>query len=130
MKFINISSLALAVFTILLTLVFFTWWAFKDKVVFGAEKFDQVRWMQYAATIEQECKRGDMAFDLQQNVLMRGARKEAVMALLGRPSIEQPLASNHSAIEYDLGKCMHVYHGLLVFFDANNQLTHSRISSH
>ncbi|MES2547710.1 MAG: hypothetical protein V4575_08380 [Pseudomonadota bacterium] len=125
MKFINISSIALAVFTVLLTIVFFTWWAFKDKVVFGAEKFDQTKWMQYAATIEQECKRGDMAFDLQQNILVKGARKEAVMALLGRPSIEEK-----NAIEYDLGKCMHVYHGLLIFFDGNNQLTQSRISSH
>jgi outer membrane protein assembly factor BamE (lipoprotein component of BamABCDE complex) len=125
MKFINISSIALAIFTVLLTIVFFTWWAFKDKVVFGAEKFDQTKWMQYASTIEQECKRGDMAFDLQQNILVKGSRKEAVMALLGRPSIEEK-----NAIEYDLGKCMHVYHGLLIFFDGNNQLTQSRISSH
>jgi hypothetical protein len=57
MKFINISSIALAVFTVLLTIVFFTWWAFKDKVVFGAEKFDQTKWIQHAATVEQECKR-------------------------------------------------------------------------
>ena len=129
MKFINISSIALAVFTVLLTIVFFTWWAFKDKVVFGAEKFDQTKWMQHSATIETECKRGDMAYDLQQNILIKGARKEAVMALLGRPSIEEVNAKSN-AIEYDLGKCMHVYHGLLIFFDANNQLTQSRISSH
>jgi len=25
---------------------------------------------------------------------------------------------------------MHVYHGLLIFFDANNRLLNSRISSH
>lgn len=129
MKLINISAIALAVFTVLLTIVFFTWWAFKDKVVFGAEKFDQTKWMQYASTIEQECKRGDMAYDLQQNILIKGAPKEAVMALLGRPSIEEVNESSN-AIEYDLGKCMHVYHGLLIFFDAKNQLTQSRISSH
>ena len=129
MKLINISAIALAVFTVLLTIVFFTWWAFKDKVVFGAEKFDQTKWMQYASTIEQECKRGDMAYDLQQNILIKGAPKEAVMALLGRPSIEE-VNENSNAIEYDLGKCMHVYHGLLIFFDAKNQLTQSRISSH
>ena len=129
MKFINISSIALAVFTVLLTIVFFTWWAFKDKVVFGAEKFDQTKWMQHAATIETECKRGDMAYDLQQNILIKSARKEAVMALLGRPSIEE-VNAKFNAIEYDLGKCMHVYHGLLIFFDTNNQLTQSRISSH
>jgi len=130
MKFINVSSIALAVFTVLLTIVFFTWWAFKDKVVFGSEKFDQTKWIQYATSTEQECKRGDMAFDLQQNILIKGARKEAVMALLGRPSLEESFAAKNSAIEYDLGKCMHVYHGLLIFFDANNQLTQSRISSH
>ncbi|MES2501018.1 MAG: hypothetical protein V4545_00320 [Pseudomonadota bacterium] len=129
MKFINISSIALAVFTVLLTIVFFTWWAFKDKVVFGAEKFDQTKWMQHVATIEQECKRGDMAYDLQQNILTKGVRKEAVMALLGRPSIEE-VNEKSNAIEYDLGKCMHVYHGLLIFFDQNNQLLQSRISSH
>ena len=129
MKLINISSIALAVFTVLLTIVFFTWWAFKDKVVFGAEKFDQIKWMQYAATIEQECKRGDMAYDLQQNILIKGARKEAVMALLGRPSIEE-VNEKSNAIEYDLGKCMHVYHGLLIFFNKDNQLLQSRISSH
>ena len=129
MKFINISSIALAVFTVLLTIVFFTWWAFKDKVVFGAEKFDQTKWMQYASTIEQECKRGDMAYDLQQNILIKGARKEAVMALLGRPSIEE-VNEKLNAIEYDLGKCMHVYHGLLIFFNQENQLLQSRISSH
>ncbi len=129
MKLINISSIALAVFTVLLTIVFFTWWAFKDKVVFGAEKFDQTKWMQYVSTIEQECKRGDMAYDLQQNILIKGAPKEAVMALLGRPSIEE-VNEKTNAIEYDLGKCMHVYHGLLIFFDANNRLTQSRISSH
>jgi len=45
--------------------------------------------------------------------------------LLGRPSFE-----DGPSVEYDLGKCMHVYHGLLIFFDANNRLLNSRISSH
>lgn len=125
MKFIRMASVALAVFTLLLTIVFFTWWIFKDQVVFGSERFDQTRWMQYASTLQHECKRGDMAYDLKQNILIKGAKREAVMALLGRPSIEEK-----NAIEYDLGRCMHVYHGLLIFFDEQGQLLHTRISSH
>jgi hypothetical protein len=125
MKFINMASIALAVFTLLLTIVFFTWWIFKDQAVFGSERFDQTRWMQYASTLQQECKRGDMAYDLKENILIKGAKREAVMALLGRPSIEEK-----NAIEYDLGRCMHVYHGLLIFFDEQGKLLHTRISSH
>jgi hypothetical protein len=125
MKLINWASIALAAFTVVLTIVFFTWWAMKDSVVFGNEKFDQVKWMQDAATIQAECKRGDMAYDLQQHVLARGVPREAVGVLLGRPSYE-----DSNTMEYDLGKCMHVYHGLRIFFDENNRLLHSRISSH
>ncbi len=125
MKLINAASIALAVFTVLLTIVFFTWWAFKDQAVFGSEKFDQTAWMQNAATLEQECKRGDMAYDLKERILIKGAKREAVMALLGRPSLEDT-----NAIEYDLGKCMHVYHALRIFFDNDGRLMHSRISSH
>ena len=97
----------------------------KDSLVFGSDKFDQVKWMQHATTIETDCKRGDMAYDLQQHVLSKGTSKEAVGVLLGRPSYE-----DGNAMEYDLGKCMHVYHGLLLFFDENNRLINSRISSH
>lgn len=125
MKLINWASIALAVFTLILTVVFFTWWAMKDSVVFGNEKFDQIKWMQSVATIETECKRGDMAYHLQQRILVRGTPRDAVTALLGRPSYE-----DSNALEYDLGKCMHVYHGLRIFFDENNRLLHSRISSH
>ena len=125
MKLISWASIALAVFTVILTIVFFTWWANKDSVVFGDEKFDQVKWMQSTATIETECKRGDMAYHLQQRILVKGTPRDAVTVLLGRPSYE-----DSNAIEYDLGKCMHVYHGLRIFFDENNRLMHSRISSH
>lgn len=125
MKFINIATISFTVFTILLTIVFFVWWTMKDSIVFGSEKFDQVKWMQSAATIETECKRGDMAYDLQKNILAVGSPKEAIAILLGRPSYEDT-----NSVEYDLGKCMHVYHGLLIYFDKNNRLTNSRISSH
>jgi hypothetical protein len=66
-----------------------------------------------------------MAYELQQNILARGTQRGAVTALLGRPAFE-----DENSIEYDLGKCMHVYHGLLIFFDQNNHLINSRISSH
>jgi len=125
MKLINWLSIALAAFTVVLTVVFFSWWAMKDSIVFGNEKFDQVKWMEHAASIETECKRGDMAYDLQHRVLGRGLPKEAVALILGRPSYEDAVS-----VEYDLGKCMHVYHGLLIFFDENNRLVNSRISSH
>lgn len=125
MKLINWLSIVFAAFTILLTIVFFGWWAMKDNIVFGNEKFDQAKWMQSAVTIQMECKRGDMAYDLQQHILAKGASREAVGVLLGRPSYE-----DSASMEYDLGKCMHVYHGLLIFFDGNNRLMNSRISSH
>jgi outer membrane protein assembly factor BamE (lipoprotein component of BamABCDE complex) len=125
MKLIHWLSIAFAAFTVVLTIVFFSWWIMKDRIVFGSDKFDQVKWMQAASTIQTECKRGDMAYDLQQHTLAIGSPREAVAVLLGRPSYEDA----HS-VEYDLGKCMHVYHGLLIYFDENNRLSNSRISSH
>jgi hypothetical protein len=125
MKLIKYATAALVIFTILLTIVFFIWWTFKDRFVFNGEPFDQAKWIQLATSTKNECKRGDMAYDLQQNILTRGVPREAVTALLGRPAFEEK-----NAIEYDLGKCMHVYHGLLIFFDENNRLINSRISSH
>ncbi|MGB4810888.1 MAG: hypothetical protein WBP13_00190 [Methylophilaceae bacterium] len=125
MKWIKWSSIFLTVFTIIVTVVFFGWWMFKDSIVFGGEKFDQVKWMQLAPNVQNECKRGDMAYDLQKNLLTRGLTRQAVEAMLGQPSYEEDYA-----VEYDLGKCMHVYHGILVYFDQNNRLINSRISSH
>jgi len=125
MKFINWATIVFTAFTVLLTIVFFSWWAMKDSLVFGSEKFDQVKWMQAEANLEKECKRGDMAYDLQQHILTKGTPKAAIGILLGRPSYEDV-----NSMEYDLGQCMHVYHGLLIFFDENNNLINSRISSH
>ena len=125
MKLIKWSSLIFAGLTLIITVVFFGWWMFKDSLVFGSEKFDQVKWMQHAPNLQNECKRGDMAYDLQKNILVRGLKREAVTSMLGRPAYEEA-----NAMSYDLGKCMHVYHGLLVYFDADNRLINSRISSH
>ena len=125
MKLIKWSSIIFAVITLIITVVFFGWWMFKDSLVFGSEKFDQVKWMQYAPSLQNECKRGDMAYDLQKNILVRGLKREAVTSMLGRPAYEES-----NSMSYDLGKCMHVYHGLLVYFDADSRLINSRISSH
>jgi outer membrane protein assembly factor BamE (lipoprotein component of BamABCDE complex) len=125
MKLINWATIVFAAITLLVTIVFFAWWMMKDSIEFGSDKFDQIKWMKSAASIETDCKRGDMAYDLQQHILSKGTSKESVGVLLGRPSYE-----DGNAMEYDLGKCMHVYHGLLLYFDANNQLINSRISSH
>ena len=125
MKLIKWSSLIFAGLTLIITIAFFGWWMFKDSLVFGSEKFDQVKWMQHAPNLQNECKRGDMAYDLQKNILVRGLKREAVTSMLGRPAYEEA-----NAMSYDLGKCMHVYHGLLVYFDADNRLINSRISSH
>lgn len=124
-RWITRATVAFAAVTLVITIIFFAWWAMKEPVMFGSERFDQVKWMQYVATIETECKRGNMAYDLKKRILARGVSKEAVMMLLGRPSLE-----DSNAIEYDLGKCMHVYHALRIYFDANGRLVNSQISSH
>ncbi len=124
-KWITRFPIAFAAISLIVTIVFFAWWAMKEQVVFGNEKFDQVKWMQYAATIQTECKRGDMAYDLKKHILARGVSREAVMVLLGRPSLE-----DNNTIEYDLGKCMHVYHALRIYFDEHGRLINSQISSH
>lgn len=122
----RIGWLCIAAFVVagIATVLFFGWWMMKDRVVFGHEPFEQVRWM----TAEREtrnCARGDMAYDLQQHVLTPGLLRDQVTVLLGRPTWE-----DGDQIEYDLGSCMHVIHGLRLFFDARGQLLHSRIVQH
>ena len=114
-----------AVVAIVATIAFFSWWAMKDRFEFGDEKFDQVAWITAASSAEKTCHRGDMAYDLQQNVLQTGMPREAATSLLGRPTWE-----DDTHMEYDLGNCMHVIHGLSLFFNDQNQLTHSRIVQH
>ena len=125
MKAIRIACLAFAVIALVITIVFFSWWLMKDRIVFGSQKFDQVQWMTASVNPDNNCKRGDMAYDLQQRVLMPGITRQQAMVLLGRPTWEDP-----RQIEYDLGQCMHVEHGLRLFFDNNDRLTHSRIAQH
>ena len=114
-----------AVVAVVATIAFFTWWSMKDRIEFGDDKFDQVAWITATSSAEKTCHRGDMAYDLQQNVLQAGITREAATSLLGRPTWEEA-----GQMEYDLGSCMHVIHGLRLFFNENNQLTHSRIVQH
>ncbi len=125
LKIISLICLVSFVLAVIITIVFFTWWGNKDRFVFGKEKFDQVAWITANSHPEKSCHRGDMAYDLQQNILFPGAPRDKVMMLLGRPTWEE-----ENQIEYDLGSCMHVIHGLRLFFNQDNQLTHSRIVQH
>jgi len=114
-----------AVMALTATIVFFVWWGMKDRIEFGNEKFDQIAWISASMSTDKTCHRGDMAYDLQQHVLQAGITREAATSLLGRPSWEES-----GQIEYDLGNCMQVIHGLRLFFNENNKLTHSRIVQH
>lgn len=125
MKAIKILCVAFSGITVLVTIVFFGWWAMKDRYVFSGETFDQIRWITAAATSENACFRGAMAYDIQQRLLVKGMSRQAATVLLGRPTWEDP-----SQIEYDLGYCLWDIHGLRLYFDLQNNLIHSRIVQH
>ena len=69
--------------------------------------------------------RGEMALDIRDRLLQPGMSKTEVTALLGRPSWEEG-----GEIEYDLGVCLWVVHGLRLYFDPQERLTHSIIAQH
>jgi len=125
LNIIRILCIASFVLAVIVTIAFFGWWALKDRIVFGNDKFDQASWITATASADNTCHRGDMAYDLQQNVLKTGMTRENVTVLLGRPTWEDV-----QQIEYDLGQCMHVEHGLRVFFSPDGRLTHTRIAQH
>jgi hypothetical protein len=116
-------AIAFAVFTLLVTIVFFGWWAFKERLVFGDEPFDAVLWMNPAPA--HPCERGDMVLDIKRRLLKPGMTKSEVMMQLGRPSWEET-----TQIEYDLGVCLWVVHGLRLYFDQQERLVHSAIVQH
>lgn len=118
-------TVAFAVFSVLVTLAFFTWWAMKDQFVFGGQPFNQVEWVTAKPTPDSRCFRGEMALDIQQSVLKRGMTRQQTTLLLGRPNWEDATTS-----EYDLGYCLWDTHGLVLFFDATQHLSHSRIAQH
>jgi len=121
---LTLLALGFAAFTLVVTVVFFSWWAMKDNFIFGHDRFDQVRWMLPAST-DHPCDRGDMVLDLQKNLLTPGMTKRQVSLLLGRPAWE-----DESQLEYELGVCQWVVHGLRLYFDPNGYLTHTTIVQH
>jgi hypothetical protein len=125
MKTIKIVCLVFSVVAVLITIVFFCWWAMKDRIVFGGESFNQIRWITAAPTPEEPCYRGAMAYDLQQHFLVKGMPRQTATVLLGRPTWE-----DFAEIEYDLGHCLWDVHGLRLYFDAQDKLVHSRIVQH
>jgi hypothetical protein len=125
MRILKILSFGFAAFTVIVTIVFFGWWAMKDRLVFGGEEFDRVRWATAVPTAEERCYRGDMANDLKQRVLARGMPRNATMMLLGRPDWEDA-----NQTEYDLGHCLWDTHGLRLYFNDRNQLVYTRIVQH
>lgn len=125
LRILKILSIGFAVFTVLLTIVFFSWWAMKDRLVFGEEKFDRVKWVTALPTTDEPCYRGAMAYDLKQRVLARGTPRGPIEALLGRPDWEDATQT-----EYDLGQCLWDTHGLRLYFNDQDRLIYTRIVQH
>ena len=119
------AALAFCVVTLLITVVFFGWWAMKDRLVFGDDRFDPVRWMAPPDKQESPCQRGDMVLDIRHRLLRAGMSRAEVTTLLGRPAWEEP-----DQIEYDLGVCLWVVHGLRLYFDRQDGLVHTAIIQH
>jgi hypothetical protein len=117
-------AIGFAIFTLIVTVIFFGWWAMKDHFMFGHDRFDQVRWMTPASQ-DKPCDRGDMVLDLQQHLLKPGMTKRDVAMLLGRPAWEDAAET-----EYELGVCQWVVHGLRLYFDADERLLHTAIVQH
>ena len=107
------------------SIFFFAWWGLKDYFVFGGEKFNQQVWLTAKPTADKRCFRGDMAYELQKKLLMKGIPRENTIALLGAPTW-----ADEQSTEYDLGHCLWVEHGLRLAFDEDGRLINSRIMQH
>jgi hypothetical protein len=116
-------AIGFAVMTLIITIVFFSWWIFKERVMFDDQPFDAVRWMNPEPS--HACERGDMVLDVKRRLLRPGMSKADVMVQLGRPTWEDA-----TQIEYDLGVCLWVVHGLRLYFDPSERLTHTAIVQH
>jgi outer membrane protein assembly factor BamE (lipoprotein component of BamABCDE complex) len=125
MRFIKWAAVASVIFSVLASIAFFTWWAMKDRFVFGGQQFNQVQWITAMQTPDNRCHRGDMAYDIKTNVLKPGMTRDATLVLLGRPTWED---AQHT--EYDLGYCHWDTHGLYLFFNQQNLLLYTRIAQH
>lgn len=118
-------ALGLGVLTVLVTLTFFVWWAFKERFMFGDKAYDPVRWMVLSADPQSACQRGEMVHDIRNRLLRPGMGRNEVTALLGRPEWEDP-----RQIEYELGTCAWVVHGLRLYFNDEGRLVHAAIVQH
>jgi len=124
-KMLKWAAVGFGMVTVLISLAFFGWWSMRERFTFGHDQFDQVRWMAPVTAKTPPCDRGDMVLDIQHHVLRRGMSKSDVTMLLGRPAWEEA-----TQLEYDLGVCLWVVHGLRLYFDANQQLAHAVIVQH
>ncbi len=124
MRLLQWAAIIFAGVTVIISIVFFGWWTMKEHFTFGHERFDTVRWMAVAKS-QDSCDRGEMVLDVKNRLLKRGMSKADVTVLLGRPAWEDP-----NQIEYELGMCLWVVHGLRLYFDEQGRLAHSDIVQH
>jgi hypothetical protein len=122
---LKLASAILALFTVLVTVLFFSWWSMKERFIFGHDAYDPVRWMAPVTEQSPPCDRGDMVLDLQHRLLKPGMSKSDATMLLGRPAWEEP-----GQIEYELGVCLWAVHGLRLYFDRDGRLIHTAIVKH
>ncbi|MBU3736631.1 MAG: hypothetical protein FGM62_06600 [Methylobacterium sp.] len=122
-RFLIQLSVGFAAITVAITLVFFAWWSMKEQFMFGDQPFDAVGWMQ--ARHSKQCERGDMVHDIRRNFLVAGMPRSVVTTRLGRPDWEEA-----AQLEYELGTCLWVVHGLRLYFDPQGLLVHHAIVQH
>ncbi len=118
-------ALTFLIVTVLITLVFFAWWGMRERFVFDDQPFSQVRWMAPHSENSPLCDRGDMVRDLKNRLLKQGMGKNQVTMLLGRPDWEEP-----HQLEYELGICLWVVHGLRLYFNDQDHLISTAIIQH
>lgn len=123
--FLKWIAVGFAVVTVLISIAFFTWWSMRERFVFDDQPFDPVRWTVTASEQNPACDRGDMVRDIQKRLLKPGMGKSQVTMLLGRPNWE-----DNAQFEYELGVCLWVVHGLRLYFDDQDRLTHTSIIQH
>lgn len=125
LKLLKWLAVAFLVVTVLITVIFFGWWSMRERFVFDDQPFDPVRWMAQPMENTPPCDRGDMVRDVQNRLLQRGMSKSQVTMMLGRPAWE-----DGNQIEYELGVCLWVVHGLRLYFDEQGRLLHTAIIQH
>jgi hypothetical protein len=102
------------------------WWS--SKGVFSTSQFDpQVWYSKQTNESSTTCYRGSMAFDIRDNVLLKGMEKEQVLFKLGRPD-----SKRENEYQYTLGMCSGFqmdYDVLHIYFE-NGKLSYAKIFQH